>query len=359
MASEVRVNQIQNRSGLGTITVADTGVTVAGITTFLGNVNVSSGSSITVGDKFISSSGIGLGQTTTTGRNAGVGTAIGTIIYNSSTGTVQFYNGSRWLATSEGYIEATGGTISDYTEGNTIYRAHIFTSSGTFSVTSAPSASTVDYLVVAGGGGGSVGSNGGGGGGAGGFRTGTGVPVSAVPGSYSVTVGGGGNGVVGRGIGSNGTSSIFSTITSTGGGRGGGFPAAAGASGGSGGGGMYSDNGGSGNTPPTSPPQGNNGAPGAQIAGKPGLVDQGGGGGGAGGAGSTPNGNGAAGGTGGPGSISSISGTSITYAGGGGGSSNDTTTRTPSAPGGGGDGAGTSPTNGGNGTSNLGGRRSW
>jgi len=33
MASEVRVNQIQNRSGLGTITVADTGAVISGITT--------------------------------------------------------------------------------------------------------------------------------------------------------------------------------------------------------------------------------------------------------------------------------------------------------------------------------------
>ena len=29
---------------------------------------------------------------------------------------------------------ATGGVISDYTDGSTVYRAHIFTSSGTFNV---------------------------------------------------------------------------------------------------------------------------------------------------------------------------------------------------------------------------------
>jgi hypothetical protein len=55
----------------------------------------------------------------------------------------------------EQYIEATGGTISDYESGSDIYRAHIFTSSGSLSVTKAPATSnTVDYLVVAGGGGG-------------------------------------------------------------------------------------------------------------------------------------------------------------------------------------------------------------
>ena len=33
MASEIRVNKIENRSGLGTVTFADTGVDIAGITT--------------------------------------------------------------------------------------------------------------------------------------------------------------------------------------------------------------------------------------------------------------------------------------------------------------------------------------
>ena len=33
MASEIRVNQIQNRSGLSTVTFSDTGVVIAGITT--------------------------------------------------------------------------------------------------------------------------------------------------------------------------------------------------------------------------------------------------------------------------------------------------------------------------------------
>ena len=40
MASEIRVNKIENRSGLGTVTFADTGVDLAGIvtaTTFSGS----------------------------------------------------------------------------------------------------------------------------------------------------------------------------------------------------------------------------------------------------------------------------------------------------------------------------------
>ena len=98
-------------------------------------------------------------------------------------------------------LTATGGVISDYTDSGTVYRAHIFTSSGTFAVT-APGTfgDTVDCLVVAGGGGGgganAAGPTGGytGGGGAGGFRTGTSLPVSTSPGSYTVTIGAGGAG---------------------------------------------------------------------------------------------------------------------------------------------------------------------
>ena len=96
-------------------------------------------------------------------------------------------------------LTATGGVVSDYSDGPAVYRAHIFTSSGTFDVT-APGAfgDTVEYLVV--GGGGAGGAHYGAGGGAGGVRTNlSGSPVSdsqtftvtAGPTSYTVTVGGG------------------------------------------------------------------------------------------------------------------------------------------------------------------------
>ena len=87
-----------------------------------------------------------------------------------------------------------------------------FTASGTW--TCPTGVTEVEYLVVAGGGGGG-GNNNGGGGGAGGFRTGTGLSVTAGT-DYTVTVGGGG----GAG-GNNGNDSVFSTITSTAGGGGG------------------------------------------------------------------------------------------------------------------------------------------
>lgn len=122
---------------------------------------------------------------------------------------------------------ATGGTIT--TDG--AYTVHTFTSSGTFTVTEAGG---VNYLVVGGGGGG--GTLGGGGGGAGDFRNGTDHAVSVQ--AYSITIGAGGAGSAINGDdGANGGSSIFDTITSTGGGGGASGSSGAGANGASGGGG--------------------------------------------------------------------------------------------------------------------------
>ena len=131
----------------------------------------------------------------------------------------------------------------------------------------------VQYLVVAGGGGGSGSTYGGGGGGAGGYRT---VPSATfqVNESIPITVGGGASGIVNPPATNTirGTPSIFSTITSTGGGGAStngapGVAPPAGSTGGSGGG-TGGGGGGpgpdactnyAGNTPPVSPPQGNPG----------------------------------------------------------------------------------------------------
>jgi len=214
-------------------------------------------------------------------------------------------------------------------------------------IVSAPT--SVEYLVVAGGGGGGKAGAGGGGGGAGGYRTGTLSVSAATP--YTVTVGGGGAGAtVTYGVaGANGSDSIFSTITSTGGGGGASGVNKAGADGGSGGGGAQrapGSPGGLGNTPSTSPSQGNNG--GAATSNPNG--DAGGGGGGAGAAGSQAPGA-TSGGAGGVGVQSSITGTAIYYAGGGGGSGD-----VSGASGGlGGGGTGGSGTQGTAGTTNTGG----
>jgi len=132
------------------------------------------------------------------------------------------------VAVSE-FLTATGGTITvPPSEPN--YKIHTFTSSGTFEVTAVGSVSDnneVQYLVIAGGGGGGY-DDYSGGSGAGGFRTATGFEVSVQ--TYTITVGDGGTGA------QNGEDSIFSTITSDGGGYGS-YSGVAGADGGSGGGG--------------------------------------------------------------------------------------------------------------------------
>jgi len=173
-----------------------------------------------------------------------------------------------WIVTDSGnrsdlptpqFIAATGGTV--LTCGD--FKTHVFTGPGTFTVSCAGNANgsnTVEYLVVAGGGGGGFSSGGGGGGG--GLRqnypspTTAGLPVTAT--SFPITVGGGGNNNTTCGTGGKGNDSIFSTITSTGGGFGAGGPTSTGGPGGSGGGGA-NGSGGTGNTPPTSPSQGNPG----------------------------------------------------------------------------------------------------
>jgi hypothetical protein len=184
----------------------------------------------------------------------------------------------------------------------------------------------IQYLVIAGGGGGasSEGGVGHGGGGAGGYRTITSKTFTVSTGtSYPITVGGGGASPANtpsntQASACNGSNSVFSTITSTGGGGGAlGFPSPSsppqgvGNPGGSGGGGgkcassgQNGRAGGTGNTPPVSPSQGNDGGPGGNS---PSNNAPGGGGGGAGGAGTsgTPGG-----GNGGVGSANTIFGSS-------------------------------------------------
>jgi hypothetical protein len=224
------------------------------------------------------------------------------------------------------FIEATGGTITCCGD----YKIHTFTGPGTFTVCSVGNpcgSTTVDYLVVAGGGGGGSGCAAGGAGGAGGMRfsfpnpaTG-GLSVSAQ--AYPITVGAGGTKGLGCAgpctparSGSKGSDSIFSSITSTGGGLGGAGTASNknGGPGGSGGAGGRGASAGSGNTPPVSPSQGNNAG-----TSSPGPAGNYGAGGGGGHSAVGGNASGNIGGNGGAGSALSITGASVTYAGGGGG----------------------------------------
>jgi hypothetical protein len=250
-----------------------------------------------------------------------------------------------WLSVEEGtgfigesFVTASGGTES--TSGNC--KIHTFTGPGIFCVSNAASDAAnnlVSYMVVAGGGG--AGGDLAGGAGAGGFRE-TKSPVTpytaspldgySTPGnritvtaqSYPITVGGGGSAGTGPSIqeGCRGSNSVFSTITSTGGGAGmvrtehqQGSPSPGKAPGGSGGGASYNNGtNGTGNTPPVTPAQGTNGgtAPGSTDAGAAG----GGGATAAGGAGAGPT---STQGAGGAGATTNINSSPTTFAGGGGG----------------------------------------
>jgi hypothetical protein len=105
--------------------------------------------------------------------------------------------------------KATGGTVTS----DATYYYHTFLTSGNF----VPNQSiTADYLVIGGGG------SGGGGGGAGAYRTSLpSSPLSLTATSYAVLVGGGAapSGILGNGSGANGNDTIFSSITSNGGGH--------------------------------------------------------------------------------------------------------------------------------------------
>ena len=283
-----------------------------------------------------------------------------TIVYVDSTqGWVDVADNSTVLV-GEAFISATGGNCVSTVATN--FKVHKFTSPGTFCVASGAGAlAKVDYLVVAGGGG--VGPLGGGGGGAGGFRESHVCAVSGPyvasplastsslqisPGPYSVTVGGGGPN------GASGNPSIFSSITSAGGGHS--ARSTNGNPGGSGAGsGQDANNpGGSGNDPNVSPPQGQPG--GSAPSGGYGGAGGGGGASTAGSAGSGP-GNPSPGGAGGAGVTTNISGGPLTLAGGGGGGGNTNGSATGGAGGSGGGGSGGGPdgAGGNNGTANTGG----
>jgi len=282
-----------------------------------------------------------------------------------------------WLYTNESnvsnlsepfFTSATGGTVT--TDGD--YKIHSFTSSGCFVVstvgnspvspTGGPNA--VDYLVIGGGGSG-VGQYAGGG--AGGFRMAihsapTTNPLNApvcesartiTATTYPITIGAGGAGYPNPAPATTpGSPSIFSTITSAGGGSG--NPKSGGSGSGANGEPPGSANPvGSGNTPPVSPPQGNPG--GANTVG----ARRGGGGGGAGAAGGTA--------TGGAGSYvpttwlgpisptTGESGPAGRYFSGGGGGGTENTPGSPYAGGLGGGGAGGNVSHGTPGTVNTGG----
>jgi hypothetical protein len=205
------------------------------------------------------------------------------------------------ITSASASVKATGGQIMQDAD----YFYHVFASSGVFT----PSTNlTCDYLVIAGGGaGGTIAGNQvtGAGGGAGGLRSTVGATggggslesaLSLTSGTgYTVTIGGGGAIGTWPTRGSSGSNSVFSTITSAGGGAGGIYASSLqnGVNGGSGGGGSHVS--------------GTGGSPSPSGQGY------------AGGNGSSTNANGSSGGGGGAGAIGSNATVGIGQAGGAGG----------------------------------------
>ena len=147
--------------------------------------------------------GVGIGVTTTTGRNAGIGTVKGQLVYNESTDAVQVYSGTTWQNIFTEPFTASGGT--EIEDGDNKY--HVFTSPGTFTVLTGEK-SKFDVLVIGGGGGGA--GNNSGGGGAGGLVY---IPQPVffpIEGAVPVSVGGGGEGRPDNGTNAaNGSDSTF------------------------------------------------------------------------------------------------------------------------------------------------------
>ena len=223
------------------------GLQVVGVSTLTGNVAVTGdvavgiansinlGTGANDGSVFLRPRAVGLGSTTTDGRAAGVGTAIGEMVYvtdasgNGASGQIQVYNGDNWFAISSERVStpmvASGGNTVETVDG---YKRHIFTTPGNFVVSSDPGPVTVLVIGGGGAGGGSTGNGQAGGGGAGGFRLASAFPVPAA--TYPVTIGSGAAGAgppSGGFTGASGTPSSFGStpaITATGGGGGGGYP---------------------------------------------------------------------------------------------------------------------------------------
>lgn len=135
--------------------------------------------------------------------------ANGMIRHNSSTGLLEMYASGQWGTVASPW-NATGGSI--YTLGD--YKIHVFTSSGTFAVTSF--GSTVEALLVGGGGAGGFGHGGGGGGGAVLYHANLAVTAT----SYSIVIGAGGAQNASNASNNPGANTTAFGVTATGGGCG-------------------------------------------------------------------------------------------------------------------------------------------
>jgi hypothetical protein len=166
----------------------------------------------------------------------------GTFGYNTTTNKLEVYNGTLWH--EQGITVASGGTESTFTIDEVNFKAHTFTTSGNFNMSTS---GYIDILVVAGGGGGggvpqnpTLNEQCGGGGGGGGIILKHQYFISA--GVYSIVVGAGGGNIIGLPSARKGGNSTFASLIAIGGGPGGSV-GENGGQGGCGGGAGYSNGG--------------------------------------------------------------------------------------------------------------------
>ena len=195
-----------------------------------------------------------------TGNRPTSGLVNGLVGVNTADSKLEIYDvaTTSWIQITLGQsnpLTASGGN-NEYEPGDG-WKYHVFTSDGTFTVSSGTD--DIQYVVVAGGGGGGGGDVGAGGGAGGyrsnvpGFPSGGGATAEAAmsigPGSYPVVVGPGGPGSGSSGSdASDGSDSSFNGITSIGGGGGASWGSGNGRSGGSGGGSVSNRTGATGTT---------------------------------------------------------------------------------------------------------------
>ena len=143
---------------------------------------------------FLKKHSVGFGTTTTTGRNAGVGTASGEAVVNVTTNSLEVYNNDEWLTASQFSSWSVASPVTpsgpgqagavEYNTGATTFV--VFYDPGTVTITGGLTAEGA--LLV--GGGGAGGAPGGGGGGAGGLLEDD-QPFPLASGTYTVTIGDG------------------------------------------------------------------------------------------------------------------------------------------------------------------------
>tara|TARA_B100000941_G_scaffold161052_1_gene114577 strand:+ start:31 stop:1560 length:1530 start_codon:yes stop_codon:yes gene_type:complete len=156
MTSKIVVNNLEPDSGISTVTVIGdcqatkfkgdgsnlTGIDATTIKHTDGNVKIQANNSgavvtgiLTVtknadSKTIITGSSVGIGTTNTAGRNAGVGTATGTLIFNTDSVSPEFYNGNEWVPTNLiPFLNSLTGFIYNGTASNLIINASNISSS--------------------------------------------------------------------------------------------------------------------------------------------------------------------------------------------------------------------------------------